>query len=298
VRDRGENTAFLPGFRLPAKLQVANELEPVLEGAEVVVVAVPSRFLRAVGEGAAPFVPRGAIVLSLAKGIEHGTGLRMTEVLGDLLGPDADNAIGVLTGPNLAREVMAGHPAATCVAFADLEPAEAVQRLLSSDTMRVYVSTDVIGCEIAGSVKNVIAIAAGVADGLGYGMNTRAALITRGLAELTRLGVALGGRPLTFLGLAGSGDLIATCSSTSSRNHQLGLALGAGRTVAQALEGTTAIAEGASVAPAVLELARTAGIEMPITEAVVALLDGQTSPADAVAALMSREPRAELDDLT
>jgi glycerol-3-phosphate dehydrogenase (NAD(P)+) len=239
IRERGENSTYLAGSTLPASLYPTNDLAEAVEGADLVIVAVPARHLRAVMGLAGPSMGSGSLVLSLTKGIEPVTGRRMTEVLGEVLTDHEPNAIGVLSGPNLAHEVMAGHPSATCVAFPDVTYAESVQRLLMSDRLRVYTSPDVVGCEIGGAVKNVIAIAAGVADGLGYGMNTKAALITRGLAELGRLGVAAGGSPLTFLGLAGNGDLIATCSSPQSRNHRVGEQLAAGRSVLVSPNGQT-----------------------------------------------------------
>jgi glycerol-3-phosphate dehydrogenase (NAD(P)+) len=242
-------------------------------------------------------MPRGSIILSVAKGIEVESGKRMTEVLGEAL-PDHDpSSIGVLSGPNLATEVMAGHPSATCVAFVDPAHADTVQRLLMGDRLRVYTSSDVVGCEIGGAVKNVIAIAAGVADGLGYGMNTKAALITRGLAELSRLGVSVGGHPLTFLGLAGNGDLIATCSSPRSRNHYVGEELAKGRHIADILAGMTSVAEGVETAPGTLRLARRQGVVMPISETVGDLLAGRLTADEVVVRLMRREPRSELDGL-
>ena len=207
------------------------------------------------------------------------------------------DAIGVLAGPNLAREVAGGHPSATTVAFTDPNAGTAIQRRLSSPTLRVYTSTDVVGCEIGGAVKNVIAIAAGVTDGLGYGMNTMAALVTRGLAELTRLGVALGGDPLTFLGLAGNGDLIATCSSPLSRNRHVGSELAAGRSIETILAGMSSVAEGVPTAPVIVDLARRHAVEMPIVETVKAILDGAVTPTDAITALMTRQPRRELHGL-
>ena len=227
IREHGENSIYLAGHPLPASLHPTNDMAEAVEGADLVVVAVPARHLRSVMERARTAMEAGPLVVSLTKGIEPVTGRRMTEVLHEVLSAHEPNAIGVLSGPNLAHEVMAGHPSATCVAFPDVTNAESVQQLLMSDRLRVYTSPDVIGCEIGGAVKNVIAIAAGVGDGLGYGMNTKAALITRGLAELSRLGVASGGQALTFLGLAGNGDLIATCSSPQSRNHRVGQQLAA-----------------------------------------------------------------------
>jgi glycerol-3-phosphate dehydrogenase (NAD(P)+) len=232
---------------------------------------------------ASVFIGPESLVVSVAKGIDVGHV------------PSA--GVGVLAGPNLAAEVIAGHPTATTVAFADPDAASVVQRRLSGPTFRVYTSTDVVGCEIGGAVKNVIAIAAGVAHGLGCGMNTMAALVTRGLAELARLGVALGGDPLTFLGLAGNGDLIATCGSPLSRNHWVGSELAAGWTVGQIVGGMTSVAEGVTTAPVVVDLAGRLGVAMPIAGAVMALLDGRTTPRDAISGLMGRELRPELHGL-
>ncbi len=246
VRQDHENRMFLDGFRLPDELIVTNELDEALADVDLILVAVPSKHLRATMTMAGPFVPGRAAIVSVAKGIELGTGLRMSEVLGAVLAGHDRDSIGVLSGPNLAREIMAGQPAATCVAFPDLTRATAAQQLFMSDSLRVYTSDDVVGCEVGGAAKNVVAIAAGVADGLGYGMNTKVALITRGLAELTRLGVALGGRPLTFLGLAGNGDLIATCSSPLSRNRRVGEELAKGRSIPDIASSTRSVAEGVS----------------------------------------------------
>ena len=297
IREQGENTTYMAGYTLPASVHPTNDLAEAVEGAELVIVAVPARHLRNVMGPTRAAMGSGALVLSLTKGIEPVTGKRMTEVLREVLPDHEPNAIGVLSGPNLAHELMAGHPSATCVAFPDVTNAESVQQLLMSDRLRVYTSPDVIGCEIGGAVKNVIAIAAGVADGLGYGMNTKAALITRGLAELSRLGVAAGGQPLTFLGLAGNGDLIATCSSPQSRNHRVGEQLSAGRSIREIVAGSTAVAEGVETAPAVVALSRRFGVDMPICETVDALLSGRLAPAEALLTLMRRDPKGELDGL-
>ncbi len=295
-RDR-ENRLFLEGFRLPNELAVTNDLQEALRDVDVVVVAVPSQHLRTTMTAARPYVPDGALVVSVSKGIEIGTGLRMSEVLSAVLVGRDHQSIGVLSGPNLAVEIMSGQPAATCVAFPDLARATEVQSLLMGDSLRVYTSDDVVGCEIGGAAKNVIAIAAGVADGLGYGMNTKAAVITRGLAELTRLGLALGGRPLTFLGLAGNGDLIATCSSPHSRNRRVGEALAKGRSLDDIMHATRAVAEGVATAPALLAVAASASVDMPISATVAALLDGRLSPVEVVPLLMQRKPKIELHGL-
>jgi glycerol-3-phosphate dehydrogenase (NAD(P)+) len=294
IRTDRENRLFLDGFRLPDTLTATNELAEALDDADVVVVAVPAQFLRATVTAARPLVPERALIVSVVKGLEQSTGLRMSQVLSDVLPGHEPTSIGVLSGPNLAREIMSGHPAATCVAFPDMAKADVVQSLLASDVLRVYTSDDVVGCEIGGAGKNVIAIAAGVADGLGYGTNTKAALITRGLAELSRLGVAFGGHPLTFLGLAGNGDLIATCSSPQSRNRRVGEELGKGRMLDDIVGGMHQVAEGVATAPVLLAMAASAGVEMPISSAVVALLHGDLPPADIVPLLMRRAPKAEL----
>lgn len=291
-----ENPLFLPGFTLPTALRATSDIAEAVADATVIVVAVPSRYVRTVAEVARPFVREAADVVSATKGVEEITCKRMTEVLTEVLAHDPSRVC-VLSGPNLAREVMAGQPSATVIACRDLDRAQRLQRLLMTASLRVYTNTDIIGCEIGGAVKNVIAIAAGIGDGLDYGWNTKAALTTRGLAELARLGVALGGQPLTFLGLAGNGDLTATCSSPQSRNRHVGEELGKGRTLDEILASTPMVAEGVATAPAVLELARRAGVEMPISETVAAVLAGQLSPAESVTHLMHRGAKSELDDL-
>jgi glycerol-3-phosphate dehydrogenase (NAD(P)+) len=292
VRATGRNERYLPGVVLPAGLTVTSSIAEAVAGADVVLVAVPSHGFRAVLEEMAPVLAEGTAVVSLAKGIEAETNLRMSEVIAQVL---PGHPAGVLTGPNLAHEVAAGQPAASVVALPDEGLAQRVQQLLHCPTFRVYTGTDVIGCEIAGASKNVMAIAAGVSDGLGFGENTRAVLITRGLAELARLGLALGGRALTFGGLAGIGDLVATCTSPQSRNRTLGFQLGQGRRLDDVLSGMYMVAEGVRTARPVVGLARAHGIEMPIAEQVAALIEGTTSPAKAVATLMERPPRSEWD---
>jgi glycerol-3-phosphate dehydrogenase (NAD(P)+) len=272
-------------------------LDEALEGADVVALAVPSHGFRAVLSEAAPFVPPDAVLLSLAKGLEQGSLKRMTEVAAELLPRHASGRIGVLTGPNIATEVAAGLPTASVVAVEDPAAAAAAQRLFMTDTFRVYTNPDVVGCEIAGVVKNVVALAAGIAQGLGVGDNARAALITRGLAELTRFGLALGGNPLSFLGLAGIGDIVVTCTSPRSRNRSVGEALGRGRPLADVLGEMTMVAEGVRSTAAVLDRAAAAGVEMPIAVEVQAVLDGARTPAAAVSSLMLREAKSELEGI-
>ncbi len=293
MREQGENARYLPGIALPDRIVITSSLEEALEGARIVFMAVPSHGFRQVLVGAKPLASEIDAVVSLAKGIEMGTNLRMSEVVGQVL-PDVP--AGVLTGPNLAREVAQGHPAACVVAMPDEKLAERVQTLVHTRMFRTYTGTDVIGCEIAGSTKNVMAIAAGIGDGLGLGDNTRAVLITRGLAELGRLGVALGGKVLTFGGLAGVGDLVATCASPQSRNRTVGFALGEGRSLDEIVGGMHMVAEGVKSAGPLVGLARAHGVEMPIAEQVQAIVEGRCSPPQALMNLMERPSRPEWDE--
>jgi glycerol-3-phosphate dehydrogenase (NAD(P)+) len=288
-----ENRRYLPGIPLPETLHVTSSLADAVAGASVVLVAVPSHGFRSVLETMAPALPSGAAVVSLAKGIEAGTSRRMSELVAEVL---PGRPVGVLTGPNLSHEVAAGQPAATVVACGDEAVARRVQELLHCATFRVYTGSDVVGCEVAGASKNVIAIAAGVCDGLGFGENTRAVLVTRGLAEQVRLGLALGGHALTFGGLAGVGDLVATCTSPQSRNRSVGVELGRGRRLDEVLSGMHMVAEGVRTAGPLVALAQAHGVEMPIAAQVAALVAHETSPAEAVATLMERPPRPEWDD--
>lgn len=284
------NTTYLPGAALPPALRATASLEEAITAADVVVMAVPSHGFREVLEAAAPFVRPGVPVISLAKGLEQGSLLRMTEVVRSVL---PDHPAGALTGPNLAREVMAGQPAAAVLAFNDPRIAEGLQPVFHAPAFRVYSSLDVVGCEIAGAVKNVIAIAAGMVEGMGFGDNTKATVMTRGLAELRRLGTAAGGDPQTFAGLAGVGDLVATCMSPQSRNHRVGVELGRGRGLDQIVAGTQMVAEGVRSSPVVIELAALHGVEMPIAEQVRAVCHDGASPSDALHALLRRPAAAE-----
>jgi glycerol-3-phosphate dehydrogenase (NAD(P)+) len=288
------NEAYLPGVVLPEELRATSDLGAACDGADVVVLGVPSHGMRAVLEDARTAIGPKVPVISLSKGIEQGTLLRMTEVVADVLDGHDATCIGVLTGPNLAKEVAAGQPTASVVATADGDVAEELQRLFFAPTFRVYTNPDVVGCEIAGTLKNVLAIGAGIAHGLGYGDNTTAALITRGLAELARLGVALGGDPLTFAGLAGMGDLIATCSSPQSRNRHVGVELGRGRTLDDIVTEMSMVAEGVKSTAAVIELARRTDVEMPLASFVGRVLYEGARPADLVPELMLRKAKPEL----
>ena len=288
------NPDYLPDIPLPESLHATSDLVTACTGADVVVMGVPSHGFRAVLATAAPVIGADVPILSLSKGVEQGTGLRMTEVVADVLPGHRRDRIGVLTGPNLAREVALGQPAATVVAIDDADAAAALQTVFMTATFRVYTNPDVVGCEIAGALKNVIALAAGIAHGLGYGDNTKAALITRGLAELARLGISLGGDPLTFSGLAGMGDLVATCTSEKSRNRTVGVALGQGRKLDDIVAEMKMVAEGVKSTQAVLELAGRQGVEMPIAEQVGAVLYEGRTPAEIVPALMLRQAKPEL----
>jgi glycerol-3-phosphate dehydrogenase (NAD(P)+) len=297
ISSEHENPRYLPGIELPALLHSTSDLERACGGADVVVMAVPSHGFRSVLVQAAAAIEGSVPVVSVSKGVERDTLLRMTEVVRDVLPADRPGPVAVLTGPNLAREVAEGQPAASVVASRDLDCAIDLQRLFMSHSFRVYTNPDVVGCEIAGALKNVIAIAVGIAAGLGYGDNAQAALVTRGLAEITRLGVALGGEPLTFAGLAGLGDLVATCTSAQSRNRSVGFELGRGRSLDEIIDEMDMVAEGVRSTAAVLELAARTGVDVPIATVVGAVLYDGRNPADLVPELMLREAKPELHGL-
>lgn len=296
IRNEHLNPDYLPDTPLPPHLAATSDLEEAVSGSDVLIMAVPSHGFRDVLRSAAPYVRAGIPVLSLTKGIEQGTLRRMTEIVVEEI-EAAPHRAGVLTGPNLAREIMRGQPAATVIAVEDEWEAQRLQELLIGPTFRVYTNPDVVGAESAGALKNVMAIAAGMAAGLGYGDNTMAALVTRALAELTRLGIALGGQAVTFAGLAGMGDLIATCNSTQSRNRTVGVALGKGRSLADIVAETNMVAEGVRTTEAVLALAELHDIEMPIAQAVGAVLYEGRSPADIVQELMTRQAKSEVEGI-
>jgi glycerol-3-phosphate dehydrogenase (NAD(P)+) len=287
-----ENPDYLAGFELPADLAVTGDIEAAVGQADVVVMAVPSHGFREVARQAAEYLRPWVPVVSLSKGLERESLKRMSEVAAEEM---PGRPVGVMTGPNLAREIMAGQPAATVVAIPDSTVAVELQRILTQPSLRVYTNPDVVGCEVAGVVKNVIAIASGMAEGMGFGDNTRATIITRGLAEMSRLGVAMGGDPMTFAGLAGMGDLIATCSSHQSRNNSVGRALGEGKTIDEIVGSMNMVAEGVKSSPSVLDLAHRYGVEMPITEQVVAVCHEGVSARDALTALMTRSSKSEFD---
>jgi glycerol-3-phosphate dehydrogenase (NAD(P)+) len=278
IRKDHTNTRYLPGFTLPAALDATDDLARAVSHAELLVVGVPSHGFRGVLEDAAPHIQPSIPVVSLTKGLERDSHLRMTEVITDVL---PGHPAAALTGPNLAKEIMAGQAAASVVATEDLAIATDIQSVLRRGVFRLYVNHDVIGCELGAALKNVIAIAAGMAQGLGVGDNTRAAVIARGLAELTRLGVAMGGEAATFAGLTGLGDLIATCTSPHSRNRYVGEQLGAGRSLDDILAEMTMVAEGVKTVGSVIELADQQGVDMPICHAIARVVGGEISASDA-----------------
>jgi glycerol-3-phosphate dehydrogenase (NAD(P)+) len=292
--DTRVNDQYLPDSRLPDTVTPTSSIEEAIDGADAVAVAVPSHGFRVVFHDLAPLLPPTAPVVSLTKGIEQETLATMTGVIMEEAPTHRRDLVGVLTGPNLATEVAAGQPAAAVVAMGGDEAAREVQEMFMGPTFRVYTNDDVVGCELGGALKNVMAIAAGMSDGLGFGDNTRATLITRALAELTRLGVALGGRPSTFAGLAGMGDLIATCISPRSRNHRVGYSLAKGQSLEQIVSEMNMVAEGVKTTTSVLGLAARAGVEMPIVEHVSMVLHQGIRPKDAVLSLMSRQAKAEI----
>jgi len=285
------NKRYLPEYALQDRLAVTSSLAEALDGAEVVVMAVPSHGFRAVLCEAAPLIAPGTPIVSLSKGVEQGSLKRMTEVVAELL---PGHPTGVLTGPNLAKEIMAGRPAASVIAMTDEVVADDLQQVFNTPSFRVYTNPDVVGCEVAGALKNVMALAAGMSDGMGLGDNTKAALMTRGLAELTRLGVALGGSPLTFIGLAGMGDLVATCMSKQSRNRYVGEQLGQGRHIDDVIAQMNMVAEGVKTSRAVVALAQRLDLELPIAAQVAAVVNGEKTAADVIPALMMRQMRAEM----
>ena len=294
LRDDGENKDRLLGTPFPATLSQTADLETATAGVDVIVVAVPSisfrenvRRLRALKRSSR------TIVLGATKGLERGTGRRMSEVVREELGADAMARYAILSGPNLAKEVAQGMPSSTVVASSDVAAASDVQELLNSSTFRVYTNTDVVGVELGGALKNILALGAGMTDGMGYGDNGKAAFISRGLAEITRLGVAAGANALTFLGLAGIGDTIATCYSPLSRNRFVGQEIAKGRDLEEILRSLAQVAEGVDTTSAALVLARELGVDMPITEQTRRVLHEGLDPREALGELMARAPTAE-----
>ena len=293
ARER-ENSRYLPGFSLPDNVRVGSDLAESVDGCTLVVMVVPSHGFRDVLVRLRPHLPEDVLIVSASKGIENDTLLTMTGVMEDVLGGRTRDRAGVLSGPSFAREVAEGIPTAVTVAAHDTDTVKAIQEAFFCERFRVYTSTDVIGLELGGPLKNIVAIAAGICDGLGYGTNTRAALITRGLAEITRMGVAMGANPLTFSGLAGLGDLVLTCTGDLSRNRQVGLMLGKGKKLSAILAEMDMVAEGVKTTKSAWLLARKTGVEMPILEQVYNVLYEDKPCALAVRDLLSRDQKDEL----
>ncbi len=292
-RDR-ENRAFLPGISVPPSVRPTGELGEALAGREIVVLAVPSQHMRAVALQAARHLSPGARIVSLAKGLENGSLLRMTEVLAETL-PGFSGLLAVLSGPTFAREVAEGKPTGATVASSDFGVATSLQAAFSGKRFRVYAETDVVGIELGGALKNVMAIAAGICDGLGFGYNARSLLIARGLAEISRMGVRLGASLQTFAGLSGLGDLVLTCTGDLSRNRTLGLRIGRGEKVADILAGMKMVAEGVETAHAAVDLSRRVDVPMPISEQVYRILHEGKDARIAVSDLFARALRMERD---
>lgn len=288
----GVNDKYFPNVRLPRNLEYTSESQAALEGADVVVLALPAQVLRSHLESVAEFVREEAVVVSLAKGLERGSGQRMSEVIAEVFPAARDRTV-VVSGPNLAKEIIQDQPTASVVASPSEDAAGLVSRLCATSYFRPYTSGDVVGVEIGGLVKNVIALCVGICEGRDYGDNSKASIMTRGLAETTRLAVALGGRPETLAGLAGMGDLVATCSSPLSRNHTAGRLLALGLSEEEVATRMTQTAEGIKSAPVVLELARRHGVEMPLVEAVSAVLAQKISVDQLQPLLLGRRLKAE-----
>ncbi len=286
------NKKYLPDAVIPKGVTATTSIEEAVAHKDVIIMGIPSQSFRGVLEQVREHIRPWVPVVSLSKGLELSTGMRMTEIMEEVL---PGHPVGVLTGPNLAREIMSGYAAASVIAMDDEIIVKELQKLFHSGLFRVYTNHDVVGCELGGVLKNIIAIAAGMGDGQGAGENTRSAVITRGLAEITRLGVALGGEPQTFAGLAGMGDLVATCTSAQSRNRTVGYELGKGRTIREITEEMFMVAEGVKSAPAVMALAEKHGVEMPIAQEVFQTVQDKNSARRAFRGLLKTTAGAESD---
>jgi len=294
LRSTRQNEIFLPGVTIPDEILITHRQEEALSDAGIVVFALPSHLMRQLVTGAASLMPAGALAVNVAKGLERGTLKRMSEVLAEEL-PEGTPIV-TLSGPSHAEEVSRGIPTAVVAAARSLPPGRRVQQAFMSAVFRVYTNDDLIGVELAGSLKNIIAIAVGICDGLGYGDNTKGALITRGLAEISRLGLSLGARQETFAGLSGMGDMITTCCSRHSRNRYVGEQIGKGRSLREVLDSMEMVAEGVNTADSGRALAHHTGVEMPITEQVYDVLFQEKDPREAVNDLMTRDPKPEMVD--
>ena len=294
INEKRENTDYLPGVELPDSVSATHDPELTVEGADTVIFAVPSQTFRENVTGWVDLLPRDALLVSLMKGVELGSLKRMSEVIAEVTGAGPER-IGVVSGPNLALPIARREPAASVVACADEENVKRLRALCHSATFRPYSSTDVVGCELGGAYKNVIGLAVGMAVGLGFGDNTTASVITRGLAETARLAAQYGADPMTLMGLAGLGDLVATCSSPLSRNRTFGEKLGQGMTTEEITASTRQVAEGVKTCSSLLALAERADIYAPIVEAVHAVVEGEMTAADMLTALISKEAKHERD---
>ncbi|MBN1943375.1 MAG: NAD(P)-dependent glycerol-3-phosphate dehydrogenase [Phycisphaerae bacterium] len=294
LREHRENRKFLPGKMLPESIDVISGREGVFDGADWILSAVPTQFVREVWSGLKNICPAGVPICSVTKGIENETLLRPSEILLDVLG-EPDRPIAVLSGPSIAPEIARELPATVTAASSDAALARRVQECISRPYFRVYTNPDVVGVELAGATKNVIAIAAGVLDGMGAGVNAKAALLTRGLVEISRLGVAAGAKPKTFAGLSGLGDLVTTCFSPVGRNRSFGQAVGSGKSVEEALAEIEGVVEGVATTRSVAALAEKLGVEMPLTQAVYDVIIEGRDRHEAIAGLMARPLRSEME---
>lgn len=291
-----ENKIFHPGFSLSTNISPSNDITEVVSGKDLIAIVVPSHVMRQISRNMSGHVSSNSILVSASKGIENNTHLTMSGVLRETLSEIQENAFAVLSGPSFAKEVAMQFPTVVSVASRDQQIAEDVQRVFATSYFRVYTNNDMIGVELGGAVKNIIAIASGIVDGLGLGLNTRAALITRGLTEIRRLGLRMGANPQTFAGIAGVGDLILTCTGDLSRNHMVGKKIGQGMKLKDILSETQTVAEGVKTAKSVYNLSRKLGVEMPISHEVYHILYDNVPPKDACIRLMSRDLRQELDE--
>ena len=295
IRDKNENLMYLPGVNLPESVNVSMDMEETARGKKVILLVVPSHVMREVVSRMAGSLESGVILISAAKGIENGTLMTMSQVLEDVLPTDLTAYKACLSGPTFARELGSGKPSAVTLACADRKASMKLQNMLSSPSMRVYASQDLVGVELGGSLKNIYALGAGIADGLGLGSNARAALITRGLAEMSRLGLKMGANPLTFMGLAGLGDLVLTCTGDLSRNRTVGLKLGKGLKLKEILAEMNMVAEGVKTTKSVHDLTRKESVEMPLAEQVYKVLYEDKDPKQALFDLMTRNLKFEID---
>ena len=293
LQENRENDMYLPGFTLSENLSFTNSIEEAVSGKDLVLMVPPSQIMRMVMTQALPYFAPDALVVSASKGIENNTLLTMSEVITEVAPPALSERLSFLSGPSFAREVAADIPTAVAVASEKEEVASRVQEIFSTEYFRVYTNNDVMGVELAGALKNVVALAAGVSDGLGFGHNTRAALITRGLAEMTRIGMAKGANPITFAGLTGMGDLVLTCTGDLSRNRTVGLKLGQGKTLKEILDSMNMVAEGVKTTLSAYQLAQKLGVDAPITEQMYRILYEDKDARQAVTDLMMRDLKAE-----